>query len=95
MRAAQFSLGWPYYQGGEAAAGTVAIDKPRAARWLSAAADAGHPMASYLIGRMHLEGAAGLPADAAPACALLVQLKSAPRDRASAGFRRASVRKMA
>ena len=73
LRAAQFSLGWLYYHGGEADAGSVAIDRRQAARWLTAAADAGQPMASYIVGRMHLAGAAGLPADEARACALLVR----------------------
>ena len=45
---AQFNLGMIYYNG-TSEPGAVAQDQAAAARWLEPAADAGHPMANYLM----------------------------------------------
>ena len=59
-RDAQFNLGMIYYNGAGGAddPGAVAQDLKEAVRWLSPPADAGHPMASYLLCRLVDEGEA-------------------------------------
>jgi TPR repeat protein len=52
---AQFNLGMIYYNG-TSEPGSVAQDQAAAARWLEPAAEAGHPMANYLMCQLVDEG---------------------------------------